>query len=277
VHHLNLAHGLGVQAIRGAVTNDPDVSVTLNFHVIRGDDATSPEAIRRIDALANRAFTSPMLLGRYDADFLADTADVTDWSFVRDGDLPQIHQPIDVLGVNYYSTVTVRMWDGVSARANNDGHKDVGGSPWPGSRDVEFLPQAGPYTDMGWNIAPDGLEELLLHLSREFPKLPLMITENGAAFPDRVVTTDAGRRVPDADRVDYLNRHFTAAHRALTAGVDLRGYFVWSLLDNFEWGYGYSKRFGIVRVDYETQERIVKDSGFWLRDVIRDRRTPELS
>jgi beta-glucosidase len=266
VHHLNLAHGLGVQAIRGAVTNDPDVSVTLNFHVIRGDDATSPEAIRRIDALANRAFTSPMLLGRYDADFLADTAD-----------LPQIHQPIDVLGVNYYSTVTVRMWDGVSARANNDGHKDVGGSPWPGSRDVEFLPQAGPYTDMGWNIAPDGLEELLLHLSREFPKLPLMITENGAAFPDRVVTTDAGRRVPDADRVDYLNRHFTAAHRALTAGVDLRGYFVWSLLDNFEWGYGYSKRFGIVRVDYETQERIVKDSGFWLRDVIRDRRTPELS
>jgi beta-glucosidase len=104
-----------------------------------------------------------------------------------------------------------------------------------------------------------------------------MITENGAAFPDTVVTTDAGRRVPDADRVDYLNRHFTAAHRALSAGVDLRGYFVWSLLDNFEWGYGYSKRFGIVRVDYETQDRIVKDSGYWLRDVIRDRRTPELS
>jgi beta-glucosidase len=277
VHHLNLAHGLGARAVREAATNDPDVSVTLNFHVIRGDHSTSPEAIRRIDALANRAFTSPMLLGRYDDDFLADTAGVTDWSFVRDGDLQLIHQPIDMLGVNYYSTVTVRMWDGVSARANNDGHKDVGGSPWPGSRDVEFLPQEGPFTDMGWNIAPDGLEELLRHLSREFPDLPLMITENGAAFPDKVVTSDAGRRVPDADRVDYLNRHFTAAHRALAAGVDLRGYFVWSLLDNFEWGYGYSKRFGIVRVDYETQERIVKDSGYWLRDVIRERRTPERS
>ena len=276
VHHLNLAHGLAVPEIRRAATNDPELSITLNFHVIRGEDDTSPEAIRRIDALANRAFTSPLLRGRYDDDLLADTAEVTDWSFVRDGDLAQIHQPIEVLGVNYYSTVTVKMWDGATPRTNNDGHKDMGGSPWPGSRNVEFLPQAGPYTDMGWNIAPDGLEELLVHLHEEFPDQPLMVTENGAAFPDRVVETEHGTRVPDADRIDYLNRHFTAAHRAIARGVDLRGYFVWSLLDNFEWGYGYSKRFGIVRVDYETQERIPKDSARWFADVIREHRTPDL-
>ena len=267
VHHLNLAHGLAVPRLRGASSNSPEVSVTLNFHVIRGDD---PEAARRIDALANRAFTSPLLLGRYDPDLLDDTREVTDWSFVRDGDLASIRQPIDVLGVNYYSTVTVRMWDGVSERSANDGHKDMGGSPWPGSRDVEFLPQPGPYTDMGWNIAPDGLEDLLVDLHERFPEQPLMITENGAAFADRVVEG----RVPDVERVDYLNRHFTAAHRALARGVDLRGYQVWSLLDNFEWGYGYSKRFGIVHVDYETQRRTIKDSGYWLAEVIRTRATP---
>ena len=268
VHHLNLAHGLAIPEIR---RNAPKAlaSVTLNFHVIRGDD---DEARRRIDALANRAFTSPMLLGRYDDDLLEDTASVTDWQFVRPGDLELIHQPIDVLGVNYYSTVTVRMWDGRGAKTVNDGHKDMGGSPWPGSRDVEFLPQEGPFTDMGWNIAPDGLEELLLSLKEQFPQQPLMITENGAAFPDTVVDG----RVHDADRIDYLNRHFTAAHRAIAQGVDLRGYLVWSLMDNFEWGYGYSKRFGIVRVDYETQERIVKDSGHWLAEVISTRRTPGL-
>ena len=274
VHHLNLGHGLAVEEVRRAASNDPELSITLNFHVIRGDDETSPEAKRRIDALANRAFTHPLLRGQYPADLLDDTREVTDWSFVRDGDLARIAQPLDVLGVNYYSTVTVKMWDGVSPRATNDGHKDMGGSPWPGSRNVEFLPQAGPYTEMGWNIAPDGLEELLLSLHEQFPEQPLMITENGAAFPDRVTHTDAGPRVHDADRVDYLRRHFTAAHRAMARGVDLRGYQVWSLLDNFEWGYGYSKRFGIVRVDYETQERILKDSALWLRELIATRRIP---
>ena len=271
VHHLNLAHGLAVQEVRRAVSNDAELSATLNFHVIRGDDA---EATRRIDALANRAFTHPMLRGEYPADLLEDTREVTDWAFVRDGDLAQINQSIEVLGVNYYSTVTVRMWDGASPRANNDGHKDMGGSAWPGSREVEFLPQPGPYTDMGWNIAPEGLEELLVSLAAQFPDQPLMVTENGAAFPDRVTMTDAGPRVHDADRVDYLRRHFAAAHRAMAAGVDLRGYQVWSLLDNFEWGYGYSKRFGIVRVDYETQERILKDSALWLRELIATRRIP---
>jgi beta-glucosidase len=272
VHHLNLAHGLAVLALRSVVSNDPEFSITLNFHVLRGTDPSSPEAVRRIDALANRAFTGPILEGAYPVDLLVDTDAITDWSFVLPGDLAIIHQPIDFLGVNYYSTATVRMWDGTGPRQNADGHKDVGGSPWPGSEHVEFLVQDGPYTAMGWNIAPDGLEDLLVSLHEQFPSLPLMITENGAAFADEVVDG----RVHDVDRTDYLVRHFTAAHRAIERGVDLRGYLVWSLLDNFEWGYGYSKRFGIVHVDYDTQVRTVKDSALWFADLIRTRVTRDV-
>jgi beta-glucosidase len=144
------------------------------------------------------------------------------------------------------------------------------GTVWPGSRDVEFLEQPGPFTAMGWNIAPDGLEDLLVSLHEQFPALPLIITENGAAFDD----VEEDGRVRDPKRIDYLRRHFTAAHRAMARGVDLRGYLVWSLLDNFEWSFGYDKRFGLVRVDYETQERIVKDSGRWLSELIATRRIP---
>ena len=272
MHHLNLAHGLAVPEIRRAASNAPQVSATLNFHVVRPFDEESGEAVRRIDALANRAFTGPILNGDYPDDLLLDTAGVTDWSFVRAGDLAKISVPIDVLGVNYYSTVTVSEWDGRSPRIGNDGHKSAGGSPWPGSEHVEFHPQPGPSTDMGWNIAPDGLEQLLLRLSAEHPEQPLMITENGAAFPDTVVDG----RVPDPRRQDYIERHLAAALRAKEAGVDLRGYMVWSLMDNFEWGYGYAKRFGIVRVDYETQERIVKDSGHRYAEIIRTRELADL-
>jgi beta-glucosidase len=266
VHHLNLAHGRAVQALRATSTGSPEYSVTLNFHVLRGVGDGAGEAVRRIDALANRAFTSPMLRGVYDEDLLADTASVTDWSFVQDGDLETINQPIDVLGVNYYSTATVRLWDGASPMQHNDGHKAAaGGTAWPGSDHVvEFVEQPGPYTEMGWNIAPEGLLELLESLTAQFPDQPLMITENGAAFADEVAPDGS---VPDPLRVDYLRRHLTAAHRAIEAGVDLRGYFVWSLLDNFEWGYGYAKRFGVVRVDFETLERTPKASGLWFRDL----------
>ena len=270
VHHLNLAHGRAIEALRATSTGDPDYSVTLNFHVLRGEGAGADEAVRRIDALANRAFTSPLLRGEYPEDLLSDTASVSDWHFVRDGDLATINQPLDVLGVNYYSTATVRLWDGSSPRQQHDGHKGAaGGTAWPGSDTaVEFVEQPGPHTAMGWNIAPEGLEELLVSLSEQFPDQPLMITENGAAFEDEVAEDGS---VPDAERTDYLRRHLTAAHRARERGVDLRGYFVWSLLDNFEWGYGYAKRFGIVRVDFDTLERTVKDSGHWYRELIQTR------
>jgi len=271
VHHLNLAHGLGLQALRSSVSkDDAQYSVTLNFHVLRPGDDNAEDAMRRIDALANRAFTSPMLNGQYDYDLLEDTAGVTDWQFVQPGDLDIIKQPIDFLGVNYYSTATVRSWDGQSPRQTSDGHKPSTGSAWPGSEEVEFLQQEGPYTAMGWNIAPDGLETLLVDLSERFPTTPLVITENGAAFEDEVVDG----AVHDHERVDYLRRHFVAAHRAIARGVDLRGYMVWSLLDNFEWGYGYSKRFGIVHVDYDSLVRTPKDSALWLTELVREKRIP---
>jgi beta-glucosidase len=227
--------------------------------------------VRQIDALANRAFTGPMLRGEYPRDLFDDTAAITDWSFVKEGDLEIIHQPIDMLGVNYYSTTAVRIWDGVSARQGADGHNPAAGTAWPGADRVEFVSQEGPYTDMGWNIAPGGFEQLLWDVHTQFPGLPLMITENGAAFPDAV--TDGA--VHDRDRIDYLRRHLTAVHRARARGVDLRGYLVWSLLDNFEWAYGFSKRFGIVRVDYETLERTVKDSGRWYAELVRTHVLPE--
>ncbi|CAN5125468.1 GH1 family beta-glucosidase [soil metagenome] len=287
-HHLNLAHGLGVETLRSVTRNSADVSATLNFHVLRSAglrsaggalgpreqsiaDPTLTDAARRIDALANRSFTGPMLRGSYPADLIADTASVTDWGFVGDGDLAQIHQPLDVLGVNYYSTATVRTWDGVSPRVAADGHRPAAGSPWPGADMIEFLPQPGPQTAMGWNIAPDGFETLLVSLGEQFPDLPLMITENGAAFADEV---SPDGQVHDGARVDYLRRHLTAVHRALTRGVDIRGYLVWSLLDNFEWSWGYEKRFGVVRVDYDTLERTVKDSGHWFAQLAREHILP---
>jgi beta-glucosidase len=263
-HHLNLAHGLGAQAIR-SVLPDAKISVTLNLHVFRPEGPTGPEAVRRVDAVGNRIFLGPMLEGAYPQDLFGDTAAITDWSFVQEGDLEQIRQPIDVLGVNYYSTSRVRLHEGDGVAARNDGHGGGDANPWPGSEAVEFLPLEGPLTDMGWNIDPQGLTDLLVSIHERYPDLPQMVTENGAAFPD--VVEDGA--VHDVARTDYLRRHFQAAQDAIAQGVDLRGYFVWSLMDNFEWGYGYSKRFGIVRVDYDTQERIPKDSAKWYAEVIR--------
>jgi beta-glucosidase len=263
VHHLNLAHGLAGRVVREQAPG-AQLSVTLNLHVVRPDSDSDADrdAARRIDALANRAFLGPMLDGCYPADLLADTAGVTDWSFVADGDEKAAAVPLDVLGVNYYSTGRVRTWDGVSPRSAADGHGSSAHTPWVAADDVDFLPQPGPHTAMGWNIAPGGLTELLLRLNREYPDLRLMVTENGAAFDD-VVSHDGA--VHDERRVDYLRRHVDAVGTAIDQGADVRGYFVWSLLDNFEWGYGYDRRFGIIRVDYDTLARTWKDSAHWYR------------
>jgi beta-glucosidase len=271
VHHLNLAHGLGARAIRATVPA-ARVSVVLNLHVVRPatESAADQDAVRRIDAVANRSFVGPMLEGRYPEDLVRDTAGVTDWSFVRAGDEATIHVPLDVLGVNYYSSARVRAWDGRSARIEDDGHGSTGHSPWVAADSVEFLPPTGPTTAMGWNIDPGALTELLLRLHREHPGQALMVTENGAAFPDRVGPDGA---VHDVDRIDYLRRHLDALAAAAEQGVDVRGYFLWSLLDNFEWAWGYDKRFGIVRVDYDTQARTWKDSAHWYRDEVLRRRT----
>ncbi|GAA1878259.1 GH1 family beta-glucosidase [Asanoa iriomotensis] len=265
VHHLNLAHGLAGRVVR-ELAPASELSVTLNLHVIRpaSDSAADLDAVRRIDALANRAFLGPMLDGAYPADLLADTASVTDWSFVHDGDEKLIAVPLDVLGVNYYSSTLVRAWDGVSPRSSADGHGQSAASPWVAADNVEFLPQPGPYTAMGWNIDPPAFTELLLRMHREYPNQPLMITENGAAFAD-VVSPDG--TIQDDQRISYLRAHIGAVADARAAGADVRGYFVWSLLDNFEWGYGYDRRFGIIRVDYDTQVRTWKQSAHWYKQL----------
>jgi len=276
VHHLNLAHGLAGRAIRGVLGDEAKLSITLNLHVIRPDDPASAAdvgAVRRIDALGNRAFLGPLLDGAYPADLLAGTAHVTDWSFVRDGDLEAINVPLDILGVNYYATMRVRHFSGEGERVQADGHGDSAATPWVGVEDVEFVQQPGPYTTMGWNIEPAGLTELLLSLHATYPDQPLMITENGAAFADDVA---ADGRVHDERRVAYLHDHIEAVGAAIDAGADVRGYFVWSLMDNFEWGYGYDRRFGIIRVDYDTLGRIWKDSAFWYRELARTNTVPSI-
>ncbi|WP_119730733.1 GH1 family beta-glucosidase [Thermomonospora amylolytica] len=264
-HHLNLGHGLAVEALHSVAGPQARYSVTLNLHHVRGESASEADAVRRVDGIANRIFLDPMLTGRYPDDLREDTAAITDWGFVRDGDEKTIAVPLDVLGVNYYAPTLVRRWDGSAPKQTADGHGASAHTAFPGCEDVEFLAQPGPYTAMGWPIDATGLTELLLRLHRDHPGTPLMITENGAAFDDRV---DADGRVRDERRVAYLRDHIGAAKAALDAGVDLRGYFVWSLMDNFEWAYGYSRRFGIVHIDYESQQRTWKDSAHWYRRVI---------
>ncbi|MDT0377784.1 GH1 family beta-glucosidase [Streptomyces sp. DSM 42041] len=266
-HHLNLAHGLGVSALRTVLPSRAQAMVSLNPAAVRprSDSEADLDAARRIDALANRVFTGPMLHGRYDEDLFADTARITDWSCVRDGDLELIHQPLDALCVNYYTPSLVSAVDSGDVE-RSDGHGASAHSPWPGAGRVAFHQPPGARTDMGWSIDPTGLSDLLLGFTREVPGLPLYITENGAACADE---PDATGRVDDPERIAYLHGHLAAVHRAMAEGADVRGYFLWSLLDNFEWAYGYTKRFGAVHVDYATQRRTPKSSAAWYAEVCR--------
>ena len=275
VHHLNLGHGLAAKAIREELGEQAQVSITLNLHVTRADDPSSSadrDAVRRIDAVGNRIFLGPLLGEGYPADLVADVAHVSDFSFVQDGDEELIAQRLDVLGVNYYSTSRVRAFDGDGEPEQADGHGDSAATPWVGSEGtVEFLQQPGPYTAMGWNIEPQGLYDLLMSLSASYPSMPMMMTENGAAFPD--VVSDDGA-VHDHDRISYLHDHIDAVGQAKDDGADVRGYFVWSLMDNFEWSFGYERRFGVIRVDYDTLERTIKDSGWWYASLIESGQLP---
>jgi beta-glucosidase len=268
-HHLLLAHGRGVAALRETLPAFAQVSITLNLFVVRGAFASDGEAVRHVDAMTNRIFLDPLLRGAYPADLLDDTAPITDWSFVRDGDLATIAAPIDMLGVNFYSPslVTAATDDLVATakRRAHDAHEPDGPAPWPGSNLAYDVPQDGPYTAMRWRIDPASLEELLLRVRHDYPGVPLVITENGAAFDDVV---DPLGGVHDADRVAYIDAHLRAVNAAIESGADVRGYFVWTLLDNFEWAWGLAKRFGLVHVDYATQVRTLKDSALWYREVI---------
>jgi beta-glucosidase len=265
-HHLLLAHGMAVQALR-SVNGATPVGVTLDMHPVRLADDGQPEPLElarlTTDAEVNGLFLEPVLYGRYPEH--ARTALLPAPDLIADGDLATISQPVDLLGVNYYSPVFLRAGDPDDLRRLEEPAR----CQLPGV--VEFRPADLDRTAMDWLVDPDGLYELLLQISDSAPALPLYITENGCASEDYV---DASGAVNDVDRIGYLHQHLAAAGRALKAGVNLAGYHVWSLLDNFEWAWGYQRRFGIVFVDFETQRRIPKQSAKFYGDVVRANAVP---
>ena len=261
-HHLLLAHGQGVQAIRAAAPATCEVSITLNPAVIRPASASAADvaAAHRADLSSNQIFLDPLFHGRLSADLVDATTAITDWAFVADADLAVINAPIDFLGVNYYTPAFV------GSTAVEGGHV------WPGIEGAFAHPHTGPQTGIGWQIEPEGLTDLLVGLSREHPNVPMVVTENGAAYPD---TVDSQGQISDGERSRYLLAHLAAVADAIAAGADVRGYLVWSLLDNFEWAWGYSQRFGIVHVDFATQERRIKASGQLYSKIIGSNSLPD--
>jgi beta-glucosidase len=256
-HHLMLAHGLAVEQMRAKSAPGVEFSIVLNLepHRPASEREADVAAARLVDGMHNRIFLDPILRGAYPEDVLAHLEPLVGLGHIQEGDLETISTPLDLLGVNYYRP-------GIIAARSEPA---VDFTMWPGDEWVEALPQEGEHTTMGWVVDPGGLEELLLRLGTDYGGLPLLVTENGASFDDRV---EPDGSVLDTDRVAFLDGHLRAVHRALEAGVDLRGYFVWSLLDNYEWAEGYSKRFGVVHVDYETLRRTPKESARWYARVI---------
>lgn len=239
-HHLLVSHGRAVQAMRAAGCRAP-MGIVLNQSPIHPatDSETDHAKARLDDGLIIRWYMDPLLTGSYPADVIEHLG--ADAPQIQDGDMDAVRQPLDFLGINYYTrsvAATGESKDGCEPR-----------------REV---------TDMGWEVFPAGLSELLRRLHADYDLPPVYIMENGAAYKDALIDG----RVADPDRIRYLSSHIAALADALDTGVDVRGYFVWSLLDNFEWADGYSKRFGIVHVDYATQRRTVKDSALWYRDFL---------
>ena len=244
-HHLLLAHGLAVQALR-ADRSRGRVGPALNLapaYPDPVDDPAAKAAAELADGYENRLYLDPVLKGAYPADVLEELDSMR--AVIRDGDLKVIGSPIDVLAIQYYNPVFVTATGSYVTRL--------------------------PTSDAGWQqIYPDGLYDILTRLRRDYLQndagdIPITITENGRPSAD---APDAEGRVDDPERIDFLRDHFTAAHRAIADGVKLEGYHVWSLLDNFEWAEGYRQRWGLVYVDYPTQRRIEKSSAQWYRDVI---------
>jgi len=240
-HHLLLSHGLALQALRfeGCAA---DLGIVLNLAPVQ--PATEAEADRTAARLEDgkllRWYMDPLFLGQYPQDMLAHLG--ADCPRVEAGDMDGIAISMDFLGINYYSRNVVS--------ANG---------PW----DVHS--SGRPVTAMGWEVYPEGLTELLLRIHRDYAVPPMYVTENGSAFVDVL----AAGRVHDPERCRYIEQHIAAVGNAMQQGVPMAGYMVWSLLDNFEWASGYAKRFGIVHVDYATQQRTLKDSALWYRDFLR--------
>ena len=248
-HHVLLSHGAVVRSFREA-GRPGRIGITLNLTVARpGRDRDDDRAAaQRLDGHMNRWFLDPIFRGSYPQDMLDHYEQrFGPFEAVGDGDLQTIAQPLDFLGVNFYRPNVVLAHDDGSVL---------------GIRDV---PLDGDTTGMGWPVVPEALTELLVRVKGDYTELPLLITENGAAFEDRL---NGAEVIEDPRRVAYIKGHLDAVEQAIAAGVDVRGYYVWSLLDNFEWEHGYSQRFGIVYVDFETQRRIPKRSALWYRNRI---------
>lgn len=262
-HHLLLAHGLGVQALRAALPSaaGKEISITLNPYpvVTAGDGEEDLDAARRIDGVANRLWYDPVLRGEYPKDVLEDFTSVSDLSHIRDGDMAVIAQPVDAIGINYYRRYHVRFQKGASANPPY--------SMWPGSPDVRVVEPDVAHTDGGWAIEPDGLTETLQRVRDDYGPVSLYVHENGAYFDDGAMIDGVFQ---DIKRASFIEEHLHAAHAAIESGVNLRGYFAWSLFDNFEWSEGYNNRFGIVHVDFTTLVRTPKASALFYRMVIRN-------
>lgn len=253
VHTVNLAHGLCVDAVR-AVRPDLPVGVVLNMEVIHpatGSEADAAAARRR-HLFNNGLFCGPIFDGKYPEEVVDAYRDV--FPEIRPGDMEIISRPLDFFGLNYYAPARI---------------VDAPGTPYP-SADCAPPAPGTPVTAMGWEVAPKSLGHALRELSRSWKLPPIHITENGAAFDD-VVSADGA--IHDERRLAYLRDHLIEIAGLIEAGVDIRSYFAWSLLDNFEWSKGYARRFGLVHVDYATQKRTLKDSGAWYRSLLRLRAT----
>jgi beta-glucosidase len=247
-HHVLLSHGEAAPRIRAA-SPGAQVGATLNFSPAypASDSAADLAAAARHDGFFNRWFTEPLYGRGYPADMLALYAGLGFAPPIEAGDMETIAVPTDFLGVNYYNRAVIRH------------------APEANGLHYEVLRPEGEYTDMDWEVYPDALRALLVRLQHDYAPPRMYITENGAAYPD--IVGDDGM-VRDHGRERYLRSHLAACHKAIGEGANLAGYFVWSLMDNFEWAFGYSKRFGIVYVDYDTQQRTLKQSAHFYRDVV---------
>jgi beta-glucosidase len=256
-HHLLLSHGKAVQALRA---NDKTkakigiVNVAMRIEPA-SDKEEDVKAAKRFDGIVNRWYCEPVFKGSYpqDAlDFYAGLLRNQNFLSAQEGDMKIIQTPIDFLGLNYYTRLVIGA-----------------GPDFP--LFMKFQPPQFETTEMGWEVYPNGLYEVMKRAHQEYAPKEIFITENGAAYKDEL--TKEGK-VADEKRVTYLHEHFLQAHRAIQDGVPLKGYFVWSLMDNFEWAYGYSKRFGLVHIDYTTQKRTVKRSGEWYAQVMKQNSVP---
>jgi beta-glucosidase len=282
-HHLMLGHG---QVVRELRTRDAalNLGITLNLTVAEPVDPADPadaDAARRIDGQFNRWFLDPIFRGAYPADVVDDIRAVDAGAVAAleeatlPGDLDVISTPLDALGVNYYHGEFVgarpdpRQPEPTDAPTTRRAE-----SPFPSHDGIHWHERGLPRTSMHWEVQPEALTTLLERVWTEYAQpagTTLYVTENGSAFDDVVSSDGDAKRVHDPERTDFLRRHLAATLDAAEAGVDVRGYFAWSLLDNFEWAWGYDKRFGIVHVDYDTQERTLKDSALEYRRVIAAR------